>query len=153
RPAINVGLSVSRVGGNAQTNIMKKVGGKLRLELAQYRELEAFSKFGSDLDRATQQMLTRGSRLVEILKQGQNKPEKLSSQVLQIFAGTNGYADKVPVTKTQAFCAGLLKFVEKEYADIIPTIDNGKKLTDELTTKMKAACQAYLDIFLAELND
>jgi F-type H+-transporting ATPase subunit alpha len=151
RPAINVGLSVSRVGGNAQTNIMKKVGGKLRLELAQYRELEAFAKFGSDLDKATQQQLTRGSRLVEILKQKQNKPEKLSSQVLQIFAGTNGFCDKIPVQQTQKFCAGLIEFIEKEYSDIIPTIDNGKKMTDDLSAKMKEACQSYLDKFLAEL--
>ncbi len=147
RPAINVGLSVSRVGGSAQTKAMKKVGGKLRLELAQFRELEAFAKFGSDLDKATQQSLTRGARLVEILKQGQNVPMSLSRQVVQIFAGTNGYCDKVDAEKTQAYTTGLLAFIEEKYADVLHTIDEQKVLDDATTEKLHKACKEYLDEF------
>ncbi|HMD14483.1 MAG TPA: F0F1 ATP synthase subunit alpha, partial [Bacteroidota bacterium] len=103
RPAINIGISVSRVGGNAQIKAMKKVAGRLRLDLAQYRELEAFAKFGSDLDKATQQQLTRGSHLVELLKQGQYVPMPVEKQVISIFAGTNGYLDEIPLDHVQRF--------------------------------------------------
>jgi len=150
RPAINVGLSVSRVGGAAQTKAMKKVGGKLRLELAQYRELEAFAKFGSDLDKNTQQTLTRGARLVEILKQDQNVPMPLSHQVAQIFAGTNGYADQIPVQQTRPFAMGLLKHIADRYADILHSIDTTKQLDDATTEKLHKACKEYVEIFKSQ---
>jgi F-type H+-transporting ATPase subunit alpha len=145
RPAINVGLSVSRVGGAAQTKAMKKVGGKLRLELAQYRELEAFAKFGSDLDKATQRQLTRGARLVEILKQGQYAPQGLAKQVIQIFAGTNGFCDEVSAEKTSAYVAGLVKHVEDKYPDVIHKIEETKALDDATTATLEKACREYAE--------
>ena len=150
RPAINVGLSVSRVGGSAQTKAMKAVGGKLRLDLAQYRELEAFAQFGSDLDKTTQQQLTRGARLVEILKQGQYTPLSDSVQVLHIFAGTNGYCDEVPVEKTSEYIARLQAFVEEKYPDILHTIQEQKVLSADLQAKMHKACKEFLEKFKLE---
>lgn len=150
RPAINVGLSVSRVGGAAQTKAMKAVGGKLRLELAQFRELEAFAQFGSDLDKTTQQQLTRGARLVEILQQGQYAPLPLSEQVLQIFVGTNGYTDGIPADRTMKFIEGLKALVEEKYPDILHSIQEQKVLSDALQEKMHKACKEYLQKFLQD---
>jgi len=144
RPAINVGLSVSRVGGNAQTKAMKRVGGKLRLELAQYRELAAFAQFGSDLDKATQQQLTRGSRMVEVLKQKQYEPRALWEQVLVIFAATQGHLDKLPVERIAEFEVGFKAFVRKQYPDIPHEIEEKKALSDSLQETMNRACREYL---------
>ncbi len=147
RPAINVGLSVSRVGGAAQTKAMKKVGGKLRLELAQFRELEAFAKFGSDLDKATQAQLTRGARLVEILKQGQYAPQMLANQVIQIFAGTNGYLDALPVESAQKFVIGLVGYVNEKYHDALHSINTEKVLLPETEEKLHKACKEFIEKF------
>ncbi len=117
RPAVNVGLSVSRVGGNAQIKAMKKIAGSLRLELAQYRELAAFAQFGSDLDKATQRQLARGERLLEILKQGQFVPLSVGLQIVSMFAGTKGYMDKLKVSAIGAFEPHMHSFVEAEGAD------------------------------------
>ncbi|PIQ82758.1 MAG: F0F1 ATP synthase subunit alpha [Candidatus Omnitrophica bacterium CG11_big_fil_rev_8_21_14_0_20_64_10] len=143
RPAINVGLSVSRVGGNAQTKAMKKVAGRLRLDLAQYRELAAFAQFGSELDRATQQQLTRGERMVELLKQDQYVPKSLSHQVVEIFAGTEGLLDDVPIKEVGAFIQGLMPFVEKSYPDLTREIEGKKTLEDGLREKLTGAVQKY----------
>ncbi|MDK2971366.1 MAG: F-type H+/Na+-transporting ATPase subunit alpha [Candidatus Sumerlaeota bacterium] len=150
RPAVNVGLSVSRVGGAAQTKAMKKVGGKLRLELAQFRELEAFSQFGSDLDATTQAQLTRGARLVEILKQKQNVPQPLADQVIQIYAGTNGFCDKVPVDKVLEFATTLVAYVKEKYPDTAHTITNEKTLTEDVEKALKKACEEHVAKFKAE---
>jgi F-type H+-transporting ATPase subunit alpha len=144
RPAINVGLSVSRVGGNAQTKAMKKVAGQLRLDLAQYRELAAFAQFGSDLDPVTQQKLTRGARLVEVLKQGQYAPQSLSEQVLTIFAATKGFFDKLPVTDIFALQSELAEFVAEHDKSISVRIEKEKKLSDELVTDMEKAIKAFV---------
>ena len=119
RPAINVGISVSRVGGYAQIKAMKRVAGRLRLDLAQYRELEAFAKFGSDLDKSTQQALRRGSRLVELLKQDQYVPLPVEKQVVSIFMGTNGYLDEFPLEEVQRFEKEFLEMMEMKYSDIL----------------------------------
>jgi F-type H+-transporting ATPase subunit alpha len=149
RPAINVGLSVSRVGGAAQTKAMKKVGGKLRLELAQYRELEAFAKFGSDLDKATQRQLTRGARLVEILKQGQYVPQPLANQVVQIYAGTNGYCDAIPVEQTIKFVDGLLVHIQEKYPSVLHHIEENKTLDDNTAAALEKACKEWVEKFEA----
>jgi len=132
RPAINVGISVSRVGGNAQIKAMKQVAGSLRLDLAQYRELEAFAQFGSDLDKATQDTLNRGARLVELLKQGRYVPMPVENQVMAIFAGTKGYLDDLPVEKIQEFREGFLGFVSSGYPDLGKAIATEKVLSDEV---------------------
>ncbi len=147
RPAINVGISVSRVGGNAQIKAMKKVAGTLRLDLAQYRELEAFAKFGSDLDKATQQMLRRGQRLVELLKQGQYQPMPVEEQVVSVFAGTNGYIDAIPVENVRRFELGLLEAMRLRHADLLAEIANKKELTGEITTQLKKAIGDYAATF------
>ncbi len=131
RPAINVGISVSRVGGNAQTKAMKKVSGTLRLDLAQYRELEAFSKFGSDLDPATQRQLTRGARLVEILKQGQYVPVPVEEQVAMIFVATKGLLDEVPITEIKKFEIEFLDRLRLQHADVLGSIRESGKTSDE----------------------
>ncbi|MBI5464224.1 MAG: F0F1 ATP synthase subunit alpha [Ignavibacteriales bacterium] len=136
RPAINVGISVSRVGGNAQIKAMKKVAGKLRLELAQYRELEAFAKFGSDLDKATQQALRRGSRLVELLKQGQYVPVPVEKQVVGVFLGTNGYLDEIPVNAVQRFEKEFLEMMDMKHAAVLQEIVEKKDLTKEISDKL-----------------
>jgi F-type H+-transporting ATPase subunit alpha len=143
RPAINVGISVSRVGGHAQIKAMKSVAGRLRLELAQYRELEAFAKFGSDLDKATQQQLRRGSRLVELLKQGQYVPLPVEKQVVSIFAGTNGYLDPVPLEDVQRFESELFEYVELKHAEILLTIAEQQMLSDETTEKLHAILKEF----------
>ncbi len=143
RPAVNAGLSVSRVGGDAQTKAMKKVAGKLRLELASYRELAAFAQFGSDLDKATRAQLERGQRLTEILKQPQYAPVPLDEQVIIIFAVTNGFADDVPVTKMHDFEAGLLQYMRTAHPEIGQSIMTLKDLTEPLVEQLKTAIQEY----------
>jgi F-type H+-transporting ATPase subunit alpha len=147
RPAINVGISVSRVGGNAQIKAMKKVAGRLRIELAQYRDLEAFAKFGSDLDKATQQQLRRGSRLVELLKQDQYVPMAVEKQVVGIFAGTNGYLDEIPLEDVRRFEKELHEFIEMKYPAIFTTIAEQKTLSDELTEKMHSILKEFAGKF------
>jgi F-type H+-transporting ATPase subunit alpha len=137
RPAINVGLSVSRVGGSAQIKAMKAVAGSLRLDLAQYREMAAFAQFGSELDKATQAQLARGQRMVELLKQGQYRPMPVENQVISIFAGTNGYLDDVPVNRVRQFEEELLDYVTREHPKIQRDIVAKGKLDDELTTDLR----------------
>jgi F-type H+-transporting ATPase subunit alpha len=143
RPAVNVGLSVSRVGGDAQTKAMKKVAGRLRLELASFRELAAFAQFGSDLDKATRAQLERGLRLTELLKQPQYSPVPLDEQVIGIFALTNGFADEVPVNKIKDFETGLLQFMRSVHPEIGQTLMSEKELTDQLRAALSAAIQEY----------
>ncbi|MBI4429146.1 MAG: F0F1 ATP synthase subunit alpha [Ignavibacteriales bacterium] len=147
RPAINVGISVSRVGGNAQIKAMKRIAGRLRLDLAQYRELEAFAKFGSDLDRATQQALRRGSRLVELLKQGQYVPMTVEKQVLSIFMGTNGYLDEIPLEDVQRFEKEFLEMMELKHGDVLTTISEQKDLSKELQEKLHAIAKDFVAKF------
>ncbi|CAN5217776.1 F0F1 ATP synthase subunit alpha [soil metagenome] len=147
RPAINVGLSVSRVGGNAQFKAMKKVGGKLRLELAQYRALEAFAKFGSDLDKSTQVQLTRGARTVEILKQDQYSPVQLAEQVMIIYLATNGFLDELPVDSLKRFEAEFIPFVLEKYPNLIHRMNTDKVLTDELEAELKKAGADFVGVF------
>ncbi len=143
RPAINVGISVSRVGGNAQIKAMKKVAGRLRLELAQYRELEAFAKFGSDLDKSTQQQLRRGSRLVELLKQGQYVPMPVEKQVVSLFAGTNGYLDEVPIEHVQRFERELMQTMDLKYSALLAEIAEKKDLSEDLQKKLHDALKEF----------
>jgi F-type H+-transporting ATPase subunit alpha len=143
RPAVDAGLSVSRVGGDAQTKAMRKVAGRLRLELASYRELAAFAQFGSDLDRATRAQLERGQRLTEVLKQPQYTPVPLDEQVIAIFAVTNGFADDVPVNKVRDFEAGLLQFMRTAHPEIGAAITTTKDLAPALADQLKAAIQEY----------
>jgi F-type H+-transporting ATPase subunit alpha len=143
RPAINVGLSVSRVGGKAQTKAMKKVAGRLRLDLAQYRELAAFAQFGSDLDKATQMQLTRGERMVEILKQDQYKPLPLAKQVMIIFAGGKGYLDDLPATAIKQFEQEFYQFIETKYPDIEKEINDVKDLTEAIDQKLSKAIEEF----------
>jgi len=137
RPAINVGLSVSRVGGSAQIKTMKQVAGTLRLDLAQYREMAAFSQFGSELDKATQMQLARGVRMVELLKQGQYKPMPVADQVLSIYAGVNGFLDDVPVDKVLQFEADLLHYVAQNHQDMRKDIATVGKIDDKIGGKLK----------------
>jgi F-type H+-transporting ATPase subunit alpha len=147
RPAINVGLSVSRVGGAAQAKAMKQVAGTLRLDLAQYRELEAFAAFGSDLDKSTQRQLTRGARLVEVLKQPQYNPLPLEKQIIILFAGTRGYLDKYPLEVIGKYEAGLYKFMEDRFSQVMDEIKEKKEITDEMDEKMRNALNAYDEEF------
>ena len=144
RPAINVGISVSRVGGDAQTKAMKQVAGRLRLDMAAYRELAAFALMASDLDKATQQQLGRGQRMQEILKQPQYRPMSLSDQVIILFAGTNGYADSIPVGKMAQWQADLLRFMESSYPDVGKDIAEKKAITDSNRTSLARALDAFL---------
>ena len=137
RPAINVGLSVSRVGGAAQIKTMKQVAGTLRLDLAQYREMAAFAQFGSELDKATQAQLSRGARMVELLKQEQYKPMPVADQVLSIFAGVNGFIDDIPVNKVREFEAGLLEYIKEKHPQIREEVVTKKKIDDEFGGKLK----------------
>ncbi|MDG1765247.1 MAG: F0F1 ATP synthase subunit alpha [Flavobacteriales bacterium] len=140
RPAINVGISVSRVGGSAQIKSMKKVAGTLKLDQAQYRELEAFSKFGSDLDEATKAVLDKGARNVEILKQGQNSPMRVEEQIAIIYLGTKGMLSKVPVNQVKAFEKEFLSFMRSKHADVLASLKAGK-LTDEITNTLAEAAK------------
>ncbi len=143
RPAINVGLSVSRVGGSAQVRAMRQVAGKLRLDMAQFREVAAFAQFGSDLDKATQAQLNRGQRLQEILKQPQYQPMSLEQQVLSLFAGTNGYADAVPATGVKAWQAAMLRNFETTHAEVLADIAERKQITAETEAKIREALDAF----------
>jgi F-type H+/Na+-transporting ATPase subunit alpha len=135
RPAMNVGTSVSRVGGNAQTKAMKAVAGGLKLDLANFRELEAFAAFGAELDRASQQVIDRGRRLVELLKQRNGEPMRVDQQVVSIFAGTRGYLDDVPVVDINRFETELLSDVEARHAELLDGIRKGGPLPDDELTK------------------
>lgn len=137
RPAINVGLSVSRVGGAAQIKTMKQVAGTLRLDLAQYREMAAFAQFGSELDKATQAQLARGARMVELLKQEQYKPITVADQVLAIFTGVNGFLDDVPVKKIREFEQGLLGFIKEKHPAVREDVVAKKKIDDELNARLR----------------
>ncbi|MFN7166681.1 MAG: F0F1 ATP synthase subunit alpha [Pannonibacter sp.] len=147
RPAVNVGLSVSRVGSSAQIKAMKQVAGPIKGELAQYREMAAFAQFGSDLDATTQRLLNRGARLVELLKQPQFSPLKTEEQVAVIYAGVNGYLDKIPVDRVRAFEAGLLLSLRGEHKDLLDAIWQKKALDDELTSRLRAAIDAFAKSF------
>jgi F-type H+-transporting ATPase subunit alpha len=147
RPAINVGLSVSRVGGAAQVKAMKQVAGTLRLDLAQYRELEAFAAFGSDLDKATQRQLTRGGRLVELLKQPQYQPLPMEKQVTILYAGTRGFLDKYPVNVVGKFEAGLYKFIEDRFPQVFAQLKEKKQIDADLDKLMTEALNAYDEEF------
>ena len=149
RPAINVGLSVSRVGGSAQVKAMKQVAGTLRLALAQYREMAAFAQFGSDLDAATQRQLNRGARLVEILKQGQYVPLPIEKQVVSIFAANNGYVDEYDTSEIQRYEQEMISFMETSYADVLATLAEKKAIDDELEGKIKAALDEFKGQFVA----
>jgi F-type H+-transporting ATPase subunit alpha len=143
RPAVNVGISVSRVGGDAQTKAMKQVAGRLRLDMAAYRELAAFALMASDLDKATQQQLGRGQRMQEILKQPQYSPMSLSDQVIVLFAGTNGFADDVPVASMAQWQTDLLKFMDSSYPEIGRDITEKKMITDSTRVSMTKALDAF----------
>jgi F-type H+/Na+-transporting ATPase subunit alpha len=150
RPAVNVGLSVSRVGGNAQTKAMKSIAGSLRLDLAQYRELAAFAQFGSDLDKATQHQLARGERLMEILKQGQYKPIPVDLQIVAIFAGTQGFLDRLTVPSVLDFEQYLYRYAQEQGADTLEELRTKGEIDDELREALKALCKAAADGFLRE---
>jgi F-type H+-transporting ATPase subunit alpha len=150
RPAVNVGLSVSRVGGSAQIRAMRQVAGTLRIELAQYRELAAFAQFGSDLDRASQAMLNRGQRLVEILKQGQFQPLPVEKQVMVIFAATNAYLDDLPVALCRLFESELYRHLDSSHGGLLDKIRTKKILDDELRNQIHAALKEFKQRFVAE---
>jgi F-type H+-transporting ATPase subunit alpha len=150
RPAINVGISVSRVGGNAQIKAMRQVAGSLRLDLAQYRSLAAFAQFGSDLDKSSMAQLTRGSRMVEILKQGQYSPVPVEKQVLIIYAGTLGALDDLPLEQCRAFETELFRFVENAHPGLLATIRDKKNLDDALKAQATAAIQEFKTRFVQE---
>ena len=150
RPAINVGLSVSRVGGAAQVKAMKQVAGTLKLDLAQYRELAAFAQFGSDLDKATQAQLDRGARLVELLKQPQYQPMSLGQQVIVLFSGVRGFVDKYPLERLKNYESELLSFMGGKYRELMNEIDEKEEISDELEDKLRNALTEFDSIFTAE---
>jgi F-type H+-transporting ATPase subunit alpha len=147
RPAINVGLSVSRVGSAAQTKAMKKVSGSIKLELAQYREMEAFAQFGSDLDASTQKLLNRGARLTQLLKQPQFQPMPFEEQTASIFAGTNGYLDAVATTDVSRYEQAMIAYLRSDHADVLKTIRETKDLGDDAKKGLVAALDAFAKIF------
>jgi len=147
RPAVNVGLSVSRVGSAAQIKAMKQVAGSIKGELAQYREMAAFAQFGSDLDASTQRLLNRGARLTELLKQPQFSPLKTEEQVAVIFAGVNGYLDKIAVSDVGKFEQGLLSYLRSEGKAVLETIRSEKQVSDDTKAKLKAALDSYAKSF------
>ncbi|MFP5298498.1 MAG: F0F1 ATP synthase subunit alpha [Actinomycetota bacterium] len=152
RPAINVGISVSRVGGNAQTKAMKKVAGRMKLDLAQFRELEAFAEFGSDLDKASQAQLDRGARVVEILKQPQYTPFEVEDQIMSIWAVTNGYLDDIPVAKAQQFEREMLEFLNSKYSQIGSKIRETGKLEDDQIEELKSAVLEFKENFTSKVE-
>ena len=147
RPAVNVGLSVSRVGSAAQTKAMKKVAGSIKLELAQYREMAAFAQFASDMDASTQQLLSRGSRLVELLKQPQYSPLPMEEQVISIYSGVNGYLDKVSIENISKFETDLMNLIKSSHKDILKSIRDERALTDSTEEKLKKAIEEFLKTF------
>ena len=147
RPAVNVGLSVSRVGSAAQIKAMKQVAGKIKGELAQYREMAAFAQFGSDLDAATQRLLNRGARLTELLKQGQFSPLKVEEQVVVIYAGVNGYLDKLPVGEVRRFEEELLRNIRTKHEDILEAVRTEKQISSDTEAKLKAAVESFSKAF------
>src|SRR5213078_2985903 len=147
RPAVNVGLSVSRVGSAAQIKAMKQVAGKIKGELAQYREMAAFAQFGSDLDAATQRLLNRGARLTELLKQPQFSPLKTEEQVVVIYAGVNGYLDPLPVAKVRDFEDGLLRLIRESHADILDAIRTEKEISNTIGDKLKNVVAGFAKSF------
>ena len=148
RPAINVGISVSRVGSAAQTKAMKKVAGKLKLELAQFAELEAFSQFASDLDEATQKQLARGTRLRELLKQPQNSPLSVAQQIALIYAGINGYLDELAVSDVKSYCASLLKFLGTSQKSYMSIVTSTNQFTDEAEASLIESINESKTIFM-----
>jgi len=148
RPAINVGISVSRVGGNAQIKAMKQIAGRLRLDLAQFRELEAFAQFGSELDKSTQQQLDRGRRMVELLKQPQYQPMPVAEQVAMIFAGTRGHLDDVPVDRVDEFEEKFLEYLRSSRPEALEKIREEKKLTDEIESLLADAAERFTRDFM-----
>jgi F-type H+-transporting ATPase subunit alpha len=149
RPAVNVGLSVSRVGGNAQIKAMKQVAGTLRLSMAQYRELAAFAQFGSDLDKATQDQLARGQRLVEVLKQAQYAPLQVERQIFIIYAGANGFLDDIAVSEIRTFEAAMYKYLDVHHRDLLADIASKKSLDDDIKTRIGKALEAFKSEFAA----
>jgi F-type H+-transporting ATPase subunit alpha len=147
RPAINVGISVSRVGGNAQIKAMKQVAGRLRLDLAQFRELEAFATFGSELDRASQAQLDRGTRVVEVLKQPQFQPMSVERQVAVIFAVTQGFMDDVPVEDVKRFEAELLEYLGSRHGELLRSIAEQGTLSDDAQSSLREAIEAFRSVF------
>jgi F-type H+-transporting ATPase subunit alpha len=152
RPAINVGISVSRVGGNAQIGPMKKVAGRLKLELSQYRDLEAFAQFGSDLDADTQRTLARGERLVTALNQGERQPLAVEDEVLQVYAATNGFVDRIAVERVPAFLADLVSAAHARYKELREKIASGD-WSDETQAAVKAAVSEFADDFGYDLDE
>jgi len=150
RPAINVGLSVSRVGGNAQIKAMKQVAGQLRLDLAQYRELEAFAKFGSDLDKTTQAQLRRGQTMMELLKQNQYAPLTVEKQVVVLFLGVKGFLDDIPIEHIRKFETDFLKFMDSEGKDILEAIKKEKVLSDTTTESLIKLIEEFKSTFIVE---
>jgi F-type H+-transporting ATPase subunit alpha len=148
RPAINVGISVSRVGGNAQTKAMKKVAGRLRLDLAQYRALEAFAEFGSELDKASQQQLARGARVVDVLKQPQYRPVPVEKQVVYVYVATGGYLDDLPVEDAKRYVEGLAQFLETRHPDVLTTIQTGGDLDENTEATLKEAIASFAATFV-----
>ncbi len=153
RPAVNVGISVSRVGGNAQRKAMKKISGSLRLDLAAYRELEAFAQLGTELDPVTQRQLDRGARMVELLKQGQYAPFSLADQVVSILAGTQGFLDDLPVPQVRDFEMGLIKHVHGEFPEITDEITNKGVMSDETSAKLKEVIKNFKAAFVAKTGE
>ena len=147
RPAVNVGLSVSRVGGNAQIKAMKQVAGRLRLELAQYREMAAFAQFGSDLDKATQMQLARGARLVEILKQNQYEPQPVEQQVVTVFAATNGFCDRYETPSLARYETELSAFMQDRHAALLDTLREKKTIDDDMKANLSAALEEFQGVF------
>jgi F-type H+-transporting ATPase subunit alpha len=152
RPAVNVGLSVSRVGGAAQVKAMRQVAGRLRLDLAQYRDLAAFAQFASDLDKATQDQLNRGRRLMEILKQPQYQPLSVEKQVLIIYAGTNGHLDQFDVSAALAYETELFRFIESRRAGILVALREKKAISDDLKAEIEGALKEFGEQFKAQIH-
>jgi F-type H+/Na+-transporting ATPase subunit alpha len=152
RPAVNVGISVSRVGGSAQIKAMRQVSGSLRLDLAQYRALAAFAQFGSDLDKASQQQITRGSRLVEVLKQPQYQPLPVEKQVLIVYAGTNGWLDDLALNQVRAFESELYRFVDNAHPKLLADIREKKELNDDIKKSLNSILKEFKDRFVADLK-
>jgi F-type H+-transporting ATPase subunit alpha len=152
RPAINIGISVSRVGGNAQIKAMKQVAGRLRIDLAQYRELEAFAQFGSELDEATKRTLARGARMVEALNQGRYQPLPVEEQVALIFAGTQGYLDDIAVAHVREFLDGLRAYLKAQHDEILVDIAQRQEITDETEAALRAALDEFHHSFGGDVS-